>query len=129
MTSFHVICGLCLAELKILGTPVNWRSPEKNFEALFFGEHLHLCPWSLASIIPVLGLEIVCPRKGCPWPRNFFVSLASSLMSSTPPLMPSVQVYFFRIRSILESAILATRNLVLIGLTCFLTPTKRFWFW
>ena len=36
----------------------------------FFGEHLRLCPWSfaLASIIPVLGLESVCPRKGCPWP-------------------------------------------------------------
>ena len=36
----------------------------------FFGEHLRLCPWSLtlASSIPVLGLESVCPRKGCPWP-------------------------------------------------------------
>ena len=49
-----------------------------------------LGPWSLASSIPVLGLEIVCPRKGCPWPwpRIFFVSLAlaSSLVSSTPPL-------------------------------------------
>ena len=56
----------------------------------FFGEHLHLCTWSLASSIPVLGLERVCPRKGCPWswPRIFFVSLAlaSSLVSSTPPL-------------------------------------------
>ena len=52
-----------------------------------------LCPWSLAlaSSIPVLGLESVCPRKGCPWPwpRIFFVSLAlaSSLVSSTPPLV------------------------------------------
>ena len=59
----------------------------------FFGEHLRLCPWSLAlaSSIPVLGLESVCPRKGCPWPwpRIFFVSLAlaSSLVSSTPPLL------------------------------------------
>ena len=65
----------------------------KNFcEDLFFGELLRLCPWSLAlsSSIPVLGLESVCPRKGCPWlwPRIFFVSLilASSLVSSTPPL-------------------------------------------
>ena len=45
---------------------------------------------ALASSIPVLGLESVCPRKGCPWPwpRIFFVSLAlaSSLVSSTPPL-------------------------------------------
>ena len=59
----------------------------------FFGEHLRLCPWSLAlaSSIPVLGLESVCPRKGCPWPwpRIFFVSLAlaSSLVPSTPPLV------------------------------------------
>ena len=52
-------------------------------EDLFFREHLRLCPWSLASSIPVLGLESVCPRKGCPWPRIFFVSLAlaSSLVS------------------------------------------------
>ena len=63
----------------------------------FFGEHLRLCPWSLAlaSSIPVLGLESVCPRKGCPWPwpRIFFVSLAlaSSLVSSTPPLLTSSQ--------------------------------------
>ena len=29
-----------------------------------------MCLWSLvlASSIPVLGLESVCPRKGCPWP-------------------------------------------------------------
>ena len=65
-----------------------WRSP-----AFFFGEHLRLCPWSLAlaSSIPVLGLESVCPRKGCPWPwpRIYFVSLAlaSSLVSWTPPLL------------------------------------------
>ena len=38
-----------------------------------FWERLHLCPWSvaLASSIPVLGLERVCPQKGCPWPRIF----------------------------------------------------------
>ena len=44
-------------------------------------KHLRLCPWSLAlaSSIPVLGLESVCPRKGCPWPRIFFVSLAFGL--------------------------------------------------
>ena len=84
-----------LPQSKILGTPMNWRSPEKNFlkTFLFFGEHLRLCPWSLAlaSSIPVLGLERFCSRKGCPWPwpRIFFVSLAlaSSLVSSTPPLV------------------------------------------
>ena len=63
--------------------------------SFFFGEHLRLCPWSLAlaSNIPVLGLESVCPRKGCPWPWIFFVSLAlaSSLMSSTPPLVDNCQ--------------------------------------
>ena len=70
----------------------------KNFcEDLFFfflESTCALCPWSLAlaSGIPVLGLESACPRKGCPWPwpRIFFVSLAlalaSSLVSSTPPL-------------------------------------------
>ena len=55
---------------------------------------MRLCPWSLAlaSSVPVLGLERFCPRKGCPWPwpRNFFVSLASSLVSSTPPLLKAV---------------------------------------
>ena len=75
-----------------------WRSPEKflwrPFFFFFFLESTcALCPWSLASSIPVLGLESVCPRKGCPWPwpRIFFVSLAlalaSSLVSSTPPLL------------------------------------------
>ena len=105
MTSFHVICGLDLPQSKILGTPINWRSPKKIFLKtffFFFGEHLRLCPWSLAlaSSIPVLGLERFCPRKGCPWPwpwpRIFFVSLAlalaSSFVSSTPPL-PIVQKF------------------------------------
>ena len=51
---------------------------------------MRLCPWSLALApsFPVLGLERVCPRKGCPWSPIFFVALtlASSLVSSTPPL-------------------------------------------
>ena len=39
-----------------------------------------MCPWSLAymtSIIPILGLERVCPWKACPWPwpRIFFCVL------------------------------------------------------
>ena len=68
----------------------------KTFFFFFLESTCALCPWSLAlaSSIPVLGLESVCPRKGCPWPwpwpRIFFVSLAlalaSSLVSSTPPL-------------------------------------------
>ena len=71
----------------------------KTFFLFFFGEHLRLCPWSLASSIPVLGLESVCPRKGgpWPWPRIFFVSLAlaSSLVSSTPPLHSIYRHIFF----------------------------------
>ena len=86
-----------------------WKA--KNFcEDLFFffffwRAHLRLCPWSLAlaSSYPVLGLESVCPRKGCPWPwpRIFFVSLALalSLVSSTPPL--SLTCTFFN-RSVIE---------------------------
>ena len=70
----------CRSAAKFFSRPFFWRSPEKNFEDLFwgdrlkqnfgdlfFGEHLRLCPWSLASSIPVLGLESVCPRNGCPW--------------------------------------------------------------
>ena len=76
-----------------------WRSPEKFLwrPFYFFGEHWRLCPWSLAlaSSISVLGLESVCPRKNCPWPwpRIFFVSLAlaSSLVSSTPPLIMNIE--------------------------------------
>ena len=84
-----------------------WRSTKnfcKDLFFFFFGEHLCLCPWSLAlaSSIPVLGLESVCPSLALalasrvsvlpwpwPWPRIFFVSLAlaSSLVSSTPPLI------------------------------------------
>ena len=76
---------------KFLWRPFFFGDRLKNF--CDFGEHLRLCPWSLAlaSSIPVLGLESVCPRKGCPWPwpRFLFVSLAlaSSLVPSTPPLL------------------------------------------
>ena len=45
------------------------RSPEKNFEDLFFGEHF-------ASVSLVFGLERVCPW---PWPRNFFCFLGLGL--------------------------------------------------
>ena len=41
---------------------------KKIFDDLFLGKNMRLCLWSLASSIPVLGLEMVCPRKGCPWP-------------------------------------------------------------
>ena len=66
MTSFHVICGLGLPQSKILGRPMNWRSPEKIFEDLFFWR-------TLAAVSLVLGLGL---EHSCPWPRAF-LSLAS----------------------------------------------------
>ena len=94
MTSLHVVCGLGLPKSKIMGTLVDRRSPENFLKTFYFvGEHLRLCPWflTLASSIFVLGLESVCPRKGCTrpwsWPRIVFVSLALGLVSSTPPLV------------------------------------------
>ena len=62
---------------------------KKIFEdLLIFGEHLRLCPWSLTWSIPVLGLENVCSQELF-LASDFFVSLAlaSSLVSSTPPLL------------------------------------------
>ena len=95
MTSLHVICDLGLPQSKILGTPMNWRSSKKTFlKTFFFGEHLRLCPWSLASNISVLGLERVCPRKGCPWPRIFFcvvgLGLEPCVLDSTSGILSPV---------------------------------------
>ena len=58
------------------------RTPEKkNFEDLILLIFLE------NTCAGVLALERVCPRKGCLWPRIFFfVSLASSLVLSTPRL-------------------------------------------
>ena len=75
MTSFHVICSLGLSNQKFWLRLQIGDCLKKIFEDLFIGEHLRLCPWSLASSIPVLSLERVCPRKGCPWPRIFFCVL------------------------------------------------------
>ena len=87
---FFELLKFCGALEKFFGKLFFCGDHLKNFceDLFFFGEHLRLCAWSLASSIPVLGLESVCSRKGCPWPRPriFFVSLASSLVSSTPPL-------------------------------------------
>ena len=64
------------------------RSPKNFFwgPSFFLGEHL--CVVSLALSIPVLGLERVCLQEvdPWPWPRISFVSLASMVVSSTPPL-------------------------------------------
>ena len=79
---FFELLKLCGALEKFFGKRFFCGDRLKNFcEDLFFcffGEHLRLYPWSLASSIPVLGLESVCPRKGCPWPwPRAFLSLAS----------------------------------------------------
>ena len=74
------------------------RSPKKKiFKTFYLFIYLFIfcfgpCPWSLASSIPILSLERVCPREGCPWPWIFFVSLAfaSSLVSSTPSLLSHI---------------------------------------
>ena len=70
---------------------IAWKIFVKTFKDLFFfGEHLRLCPWpraflSLASRVSVLGKAVL----GLGF---FFVSLAlaSSLVSSTPPLLNTI---------------------------------------
>ena len=68
-----------------------WRpfSPEKIFEDLFFSFFWR----TLASVSLVLGLGL---ERVCPWPRNFFLSLAlaSSLVSSPPPLVYGIRNIF-----------------------------------
>ena len=77
------------------------RSPEKKFWKTFFtGERLKkiyiYISFFLNTCACVLGLERVCRRKGCPWPRICFMSLALalSLVSSTPPLSLSITLTF-----------------------------------
>ena len=87
---FFKLLKFCGALEKFFGkrvfVEIAWKIFEKTFffeiawkffvKTFFFGEHLRLCPWSLALALSilVLGLESVCPRKGCswPWPRIFF---------------------------------------------------------
>ena len=71
----------------------NFECLEKNFVDLFFGEHLRLCSWSLAlaSSIPVLGLERVCPRKSCRWLRIFLRPWP------WPHVLDSTSVHYFQI--------------------------------
>ena len=86
----------------------NFREDLFFFFFFFLESTCALCPWSLAlaSSISVLGLEHFCP-----WPReclsserlslalasDFFVSLAlaSSLVSSTPPLVSWLLMFLF----------------------------------
>ena len=70
MTSFHVIIGLGLPQLKILDTPMNWRSPEKKFLKTFFFRRTR------ADVSLVLGLGL---EHFCPWPREGLSSEKLSL--------------------------------------------------
>ena len=68
-TLFFKLLKFCVAPEKFFGRRFFLEIALKVFvKTFFFGEHLRLCPWSLtlASSVPVLGLERVCPRKGCP---------------------------------------------------------------
>ena len=92
MTSLHVIHGLGLPPIKNSGYAYKLEIAWKTFLKTFF-----FCR-TLAAVSLVLGLE-----HSCPWPQeglsserlslasDFFVSealgLASSLVSSTPPLL------------------------------------------
>ena len=110
MTSFHVICGLGLPQSKILGTPINWRSPEKIFEDLFFSENACACvlgpwPWpraflslaSRGSVLrkAVLGLGLfLCPW---PWPRALCPRLHLCCLIIPPKKtlsIPNSSIYF-----------------------------------
>ena len=101
MTSLHVICGLSLPKSKTLSTPVNRRSLENFLKTIFLLENTCVCvlgPWpraflSLASRVSVLGKAVLGLGLGFffwlwswPWPRTLSLALASSLVSSTPPL-------------------------------------------
>ena len=82
---------------------LKWKSPEKNFLKIFyvwkkflktfFLRLLEKIFWkssffwrTLAPVSLVLGIGL---ERVCPWPWNFFVclALASSFVSSTPPLL------------------------------------------
>ena len=76
-----------------------------------------LCPWSLS--FPVRGLDGVCPRKVGPWPwPRFFLLLALSLVSSTPPL---IFVYQVALANRLRRADLPSCHLP----TCLVSTTHR----
>ena len=117
MTSFHVICSLGLPQSKILGTPKNWRSPEKNFENLFFF-------WrTLAPVSLVLGLE-----HSCPWPREGLSSerlcLASDFfcvlgLGLEPCVLDSTSVIYFKFKfKYISSSTTITNNITQTIFTC-----------
>ena len=89
---------------------------------------MRLFPLSLASSIPVLGLEKVCPRKGCPWPwpQIFFVSLDLVLASSLGlcPRLHLCLFNYFELAPACDKLLTIARQLIE---KCYLVPiqTKR----
>ena len=81
---FFECLNFCRSAEKCFSTPFFFlRSMESFFKDIFSWENTCVC---------VLGLE-----HSCPWPRIFFVSLASNLAFSTPPLIPMDVLYVARI--------------------------------
>ena len=86
------------------------------FFFFFFGEHLRF-----VSLVRGLGLE-----HSCPWPReclsserlalasDFFVSLALSLVSSTPPLVINISFYSLDSRTRIDAVKLIVRKYLLL---------------
>ena len=67
------------------------------FSFFLFSENTcAMCPWSLAlaSSIPVVGLEMVCPWKvsSLPWPRIFFCVLSLGGLGLEPCVLDSTAV-------------------------------------
>ena len=122
---------------------LKWKSPEKNFWKPFLPEKNFWRPFfkiawknffktfffwrTLAPVSMVLGLDLerVCPW---PWPRNFFVSLGSRLVSSTPPMARTVQLplSIFHVNLAYWLLVFSGMKMVWIRLfvDCFI-----FWFW
>ena len=73
-----------LENCPILGSRTAVFLESLKFCRLFFVEKLVFFLENTCAC--VLALERVCSQKRCLWPRIFFVSLASSLVPSTPPL-------------------------------------------
>ena len=95
----------------------------------------NLCPRSLASTIPVLVLEKVCPRKvgPWPWPRIFFESLAlmaSKAVSSNPPLLisTSINLHLVLINCIFQFLLGVCRSMTYNFCSSFRKILKWFWF-
>ena len=84
-TALYFECSNFVDRLKNLFTNVIfWRSTEKNFSGPFFRR-------TLAPVSLVLGRGL---EHSCPWPRKGLfsegLSLALSLVSSTPPLTTTI---------------------------------------